>query len=250
MDGSLNQKQLSSLFDKIDDDSLIDGRVEFARTTTDRIRKEELPPEAIKKPKIIIFKRSAKGILETNPTGFEFFSTYFQTVSKDIVNSNFAVNSIDLDSISKKPDYEKRIVKFVSQLKIENALVFVNEKDQATSMKITWNENGRPLEKIINPFKLEETVPQLAKTIGYNCTARMLDDSRAFITFPTSENSHRNFYIWKDTSQLNILNNAFLTTETPLLAICMEAEKTGCFAKIFPSFTSKETLKCTISKIK
>ena len=142
MDGSLNQKQLSSLFDKIDDDFLIDGRVEFARTTTDRIRKEELPPEAIKKPKIIIFKRSAKGILETNPTGFEFFSTYFQTVSKDIVNSNFAVNSIDLDSISKKPDYEKRIAKFVSQLKIANALVFVNEKDQANSMKITWNENA------------------------------------------------------------------------------------------------------------
>jgi len=246
-DGFLSQKQLSSLLDKLDEDFLINGKVEFSKANAARISKVELPLDSVRKPKIIIFKRSQSGILETNPKEFEFFNAYFQPVSKDLVNSNFTVNLIDLETISKKPDHEKRIITFVSQLKIANVLGFANETNQGTSLRLIWNENGRSIEKIITSFKPEETVSQLSKTIGYNCTARILNDGRAFISFPTSENSHRNFYIWKDTSQLNILSNAFLSSETPLLAICMEADKTGCFAKVFPSFTSKGTLKCTIS---
>lgn len=247
LSGYLNEKQRSKVLESLDEDYLINGKIEYSKLPPIGQLNNESSPGPAKIPKLVTMKKTKNGTLELNPIGFENLTSYFEIVSKNLVNSNFNINSIDINEIAGKSDFEEEITKFVYHLKIADVLAFVNETEQGTSVKYIWREKNSLQKKSLNPFEPGESLEKLPKSIGYNCFAKVLNDGRAYITFPDSANIYRNFYIWKNSSQSNILRETFLASETPHLAICEHSDRTGCLAQIFPKLTSSETLKCTIS---
>jgi hypothetical protein len=247
LSGHLNEKQRSKVLESLGEDYLINGKIEYSKFPLIGQLKNESSPSPVKLPKLVTMKKTKNGTLEINPLGFEKLTSYFEIVSKNLVASNFTINSIDINETTSKSDFEEEITKFVYHLKIADVLAFVNETELGTSIKYVWREKNIIQKKSLNPFDPGESLEKLPKSIGYNCFAKVLNDGRAYITFPESANIYRNFYIWKNSAQLNILRETFLATETPHLAICQHSDKTGCFAQIFPKLTSNETLKCTIS---
>ncbi len=245
---ALSSIQKKSLLEQLDSPFLLNQKERLSNLEPFPL----IAPQEIEKPftpkRVTVIEKQADGTFTINPSKYERLFIDLELTSAMIIRANFAVNSLKIEKMVRDSPTAENLARFILDLDQSDYVMVVSKSGENNELTIMRQKNSMFIKESFKDLKDSNLKKTVEDFFGYDCLAKSDGPGKAILSYQKSTSDQKTgIYIWKDSAQDEQLDQQIRSLGTPLLAICEQPLKDGCYARVIPKVAFDGVLKCSSS---